>query len=242
MIALLSAGTAWAFSSFSMGINDTIWYNPNLSPNGKTVHVHALMDARVDSWDIFFTYPSGMTATAMLETEDMRIPYVNSSNDTVILMVTLYTNAQQFTTASASISQSGYWYNPNGVFESYGTVKWEPGYYDRLFDVYFSFDVGFNGGSVTLSYYMRCSPDDRGNVSSPLSFSKQVVVQLGNRPGDINGDDVVDSSDLTALIAYTLGNNTNWDQYQFAAGDLNGDGEIDVNDVTALIALVLSDD
>ena len=242
LLGLLSAGSAWALSSFSMGFNDTIWYNPNLSPNGKTALVHAQMDARVDSWDITFTYPNGMGATTMIEKSDMRINYVNSSNETATLLVGLFTNAPQYTTASASISEMGYWYNPIfGVFECYGTVKWEPGYYNHLFEIWFSFASGFNGGNISMDYHMRCSGDNRGNTSPSLSGYKQVTVLLGNRPGDVNGDDKVDNSDVTLIVGYALNpGNYNWDEYQLAAADIDGSGVIDITDATLLIQIIMS--
>ena len=239
-LGLFCSATMWSYSYFSMGTRDTIWYNPNLAPNGKTVHVNAQMDARVDTWDITFTYPSSITPTSMVSAEDMLLTYVNNSNDTVTQWVTLYNNAPLFTTASASVSVSGYWYNPDNVFESYGTVKWEPGYYDRMFDIGLSFASGFSGGNISLLFHMSCSPDKRGNILAPLTDVRQVVVVLGNMRGDVNGDDLINAADVTALIAYTLGNITDWDQYQIAAADLNGDGYVNVADVTELIQLIVN--
>ncbi len=53
-------------------------------------------------------------------------------------------------------------------------------------------------------------------------------------PGDINGDGVVDASDVTALISIVLGETATVD-----AADVNGDGIVDASDVTAMIAIVL---
>ena len=247
MIALLSLGTAWADSCFTIGFNDTLWVNPNLSSYGKTVAVHANFEGRLDTWSITFTYPAGMAAVMMTPRSDMNIPYINSNGESAIHSASLTCDAISYASASSSIWQTGYWYNPNGVFESYGTVKWEAGFYDRMFDIQFMFSNdffnNFENDSITIQSHMSSGPDARGGtIGYPVMKTKRTIVVLGNRPGDINGDDVVDTSDLTALISYTLGNTANWDQYQFAAGDLNGDGIIDVIDVTALIAMVLSDD
>ena len=61
------------------------------------------------------------------------------------------------------------------------------------------------------------------------------ILSIGS-PGDLNGDGVLDVSDVTALISMVLGNIP----ANPALGDLNGDGVVDVADVTALIALVLN--
>lgn len=240
-LGLFCSATMWSYSYFSMGVRDTIWYNPNLAPNGKTVHVHAQMDARVDTWDITFTYPDSMYATSMIETSDMRIPYVNSDSETVILQVPLYSIPPHYTVASASISQPGYWYNPiKGKFESYGTVKWEPGYYDRMFDISFTFNSVFAGGYVFMDFQMQGSNDDRGGTLNPVYGFRVIPVIIGNMRGDVNGDDVLNSADVTELIAYTIGNITGWDQYQIAAADLNGDGYVNVADMTELIQMIMN--
>ena len=231
----------WGYSYFSLGFNDTIWYNPNLTPNVKTVRANAHFDGRVDTWSLEFTYPTGVSAVSMVEKIDMRIPYVNCDSDDVILMVTLFTNPL-YTTASASTSELGYWYNPskNYKFESYGSVKWEPGYYSRMFDVGLMFPSGFTGGTIYLDFNLGCSPDTRGNIQPPASGMRSITVVLGNRRGDVNGDDVLNTADVTALTAYVLGNVNDWDQYQIAAADVNGDGYVNVADVTALTSIILN--
>ena len=53
--------------------------------------------------------------------------------------------------------------------------------------------------------------------------------------GDINGDGIVNVTDVTALINTILGTAS----YDEALCDLNGDGVVNVTDVTALINLIL---
>lgn len=53
-------------------------------------------------------------------------------------------------------------------------------------------------------------------------------------PGDVNGDGMVNVSDVTALVSIILGN-TPMD----AAADVNGDGVVNVSDVTALVSIIL---
>ena len=73
------------------------------------------------------------------------------------------------------------------------------------------------------------------------TYSNLSVISFVSRdngiPGDVNGDDVVDVRDVTALISNILGRSiANFDD---SKADLNGDNEIDVKDVTALIKLIL---
>ncbi|MDO4511351.1 MAG: phosphodiester glycosidase family protein [Bacteroidales bacterium] len=55
------------------------------------------------------------------------------------------------------------------------------------------------------------------------------------KKGDVNGDGVVNVSDVTALINKILG----LSEYPDAVCDINADGEVNVSDVTALINMIL---
>jgi hypothetical protein len=55
--------------------------------------------------------------------------------------------------------------------------------------------------------------------------------------GDVNGDGSRDVSDVTALIAYVLGNAPA--DFVIDAANVNGDNSIDIGDVTKLISMVL---
>ena len=57
-------------------------------------------------------------------------------------------------------------------------------------------------------------------------------------PGDVNGDGTIDVSDVTAMIAYVLGNTVT--PFHRDVADLNNDEEVDVSDVTSLIAMILN--
>ena len=58
--------------------------------------------------------------------------------------------------------------------------------------------------------------------------------------GDANGDKLVNVNDVTTLINYILGIQS--DLTNFGVGDINNDGRINVSDVTALINLILGID
>ena len=53
--------------------------------------------------------------------------------------------------------------------------------------------------------------------------------------GDVNGDGIVDVSDVTALINMILGTTP----ADLEVADINADGILDVTDVTALINAIL---
>lgn len=61
------------------------------------------------------------------------------------------------------------------------------------------------------------------------------IVELPGITGDINNDDMVDVSDVSAVVDYILGSGI----YTAAECDVNGDGAVDVGDVSALIDIIL---
>ena len=56
--------------------------------------------------------------------------------------------------------------------------------------------------------------------------------------GDVNGDQIVDIDDVTALISYVLNGDSS--SINMEAADCYPDGRIDIDDVTALISYVLN--
>ena len=53
--------------------------------------------------------------------------------------------------------------------------------------------------------------------------------------GDVDGDDIVNVSDVTALVSRTVGSAS----YTIEHCDINYDNVVDVSDITALIAIML---
>ena len=149
------------------------------------------------------------------------------------------------TQVSSKIQTQGYWiHNSQGDWECYGTVKWGAGNYADMFDVTFQFDSDFQGDTLNISGIIKSGPDTRQGLVSPnaTAFSRTVIVIVGYRLGDVNGDGVLNNADVTALIAYVLdgGSTIVWDNYRITAADINHDGYINTADVTALIQMVLS--
>ncbi len=61
-----------------------------------------------------------------------------------------------------------------------------------------------------------------------------MVKQEPTRSGDVNGDGSVDSSDLSALVSFIMGDVT-----PGASADINGDGSIDSSDLSALVQIII---
>ena len=86
----------------------------------------------------------------------------------------------------------------------------------------------------TYAYKVKAVPvDDLQAIESDWSEGKVVVMSDGLR-GDMNGDGVVDVTDVNLLILSVLNASS-----ELPGGDLNGDGIIDVTDVNLLILMVL---
>ena len=226
---------------FTMGVRDTLWISPCTMTNGKNVNVKAHFESRVDSWYMTFTYPDGIDTQSAHAMHDMQIPYINSSGESDTLNAALTYNAPTYTVYASTISTPGYWY-VNGLLTSYGTVKWEPAGYDHMFDIHFEFSPSiFEGGTIHISGWMSSDHDDRGNYVDYQLFTRDITVIKGNMRGDVNGDGVLNTSDITDLIEYLLHPEYyTWDEYQIAAADVDGNGNVGINDVTALINLIMS--
>lgn len=99
------------------------------------------------------------------------------------------------------------------------------------------FNTTFTNGEVGTEYRMVMR--DPHNTSSYYVWGSDLYFTLGaSLSGDVNMDGVVDMSDVTDLIDYTLGVSTGI--LDLSEADLNGDGVIDVTDVTLLIGLILN--
>ena len=66
--------------------------------------------------------------------------------------------------------------------------------------------------------------------SVTLKFVKSSAV-----PGDVNGDGIVNISDINYIIDYILS-----PKADFASVDVNGDGNVNISDINAVIALILN--
>ncbi len=96
------------------------------------------------------------------------------------------------------------------------------------------FEVNFDISDITANRFkLRLACWD-ADMNSALAIRK-VVVEDCALLGDVNGDGVVTSADVTALYDYLLNNNTS----NLINGDVNGDGDITSADVTAVYNVLL---
>ncbi len=94
--------------------------------------------------------------------------------------------------------------------------------------------TGLQAGT-TYSYRLRATYVNE-STSTWTTTQKVTIKAAGDLQGDVNGDGVVDASDVTALVSIVLGESRTID-----AADVNGDGVIDASDVTALIQIILGE-
>ena len=92
--------------------------------------------------------------------------------------------------------------------------------------------------SGIYEYYVKAIYID--GSESVWSNIEHVTIVAGDDEiliGDVNGDGEVNISDVTTLIDYLLGHESN--NFDREAADVNNNGEINISDVTALIDLLL---
>jgi hypothetical protein len=87
--------------------------------------------------------------------------------------------------------------------------------------------------SVIGRAYLKLSPTEASG--KPQVFTTLFPSGTGGIPGDVNGDNFVNSADITVLYDYLLNNNTS----NLVNGDVNGDGHINSADVTAVYDILL---
>ena len=226
--------------------NDTLRVHPSCLDFIDRVMVRAHFDGRLDHWDIKFDYPSWMSVNEIHKRRDMLVvPYLDSNGNQTSCNAPLYWNHMYVSSEdslSCSITDAGYWDPDNdGVYETYGTVKWEAGDYDQMFEIYFNIGNAdaLLYGNINYRCWISSTDDDRGGTASDTSYVKNIYVYVGYLFGDVNGDDRVNVSDMSDLIDIVL-HHTPLDMYQMVAADMDGNGAIDIVDVSLLSDMLLS--
>ena len=251
LVAATSATNASSYLTFSE--NDTLRISPNFLGFYVNVPVIANFDSGVaDHWRVEITYPTVLEWEAIECTDGngvnygINIPYYQSDGTAAVYNAALNVICEEIligtyakqTVLESSTTVQGYW-DPDGDgnYEPYGLVKWGPGRFDRFFDVHFKVNGDCTGDSIVIHTTMTSTIDWR----YPTLFTQhdQVIrIIVAYMRGDVNGDELVNMYDVTALIDYLKGT-IDLNQYQFAAADVNHDGNVTIADVTALIDLLL---
>ena len=236
----LSAASALADNYFTSAYGDTVLIDPEHLEQGYNIPFRAHFDGRLDSWNLTMTYPSGLTPNEVIDTLCL-VPYVDQfGNDTTLLP--LLSTSNGYNIIQSIITTPGYWDPDNdGVYESYGTVKWEPGFHEQIFGIFFRINGSFRSGYITVNGLLSSTPDSRGGTipNGVLSYSS-IFVKIGYIRGDVDGNRELGIADVTKLIGYLndpVAHPLN--EFQLDAADVNGDGEISIADVTALISILM---
>ena len=74
-----------------------------------------------------------------------------------------------------------------------------------------------------------------GVVDANGALAMNVEIGKNSVPGDVNGDNICNSADVTALYQFILNN----DSSKIVNGDQNGDNTINSADVTAVYKIIL---
>jgi hypothetical protein len=206
-----------------------------------TLPVSMNLDYRADNFNVLFTYPDGFAPRDLYNTrcmesgEDLTVTYTTYTGES--LTYTPYLGiGEAGCSATAYIPVTGYYdYNEDGVFEPYGSAKWEAGFYADMFTIHFWIDEDFRNGYITMDGHFSSGYDRRGGtVGERLDFFKRIHVWVGYIKGDVDGNERIGIADVTTLVDYLLGAEE-LDEFRIAAADVNEDGEISIKDVTALI-------
>lgn len=93
------------------------------------------------------------------------------------------------------------------------------------------------GGVITESFvqeivkeYIQTNPEIATSTAAV-----RFTLPAGRALGDVNGDGLVDDSDATLILRYTVGKAEITDEDALWAADVNGDGEIDAKDATLIL-------
>lgn len=245
LIAILPA-SAGSTLLFSPVVNDTLRIHPSCLDFVKRVMVCGHFEGRLDHWDMKFDYPSWMCVFNIYKRSDMLVvPYLDSNGNPTSCNAPLYWNRMgplsPEDSLSCSITDAGYWDPDNdGIYETYGNVKWESGDYNQMFEIFFSIGNADTVlyGNMHYSCWLSSTDDDRGGTSQDTCYTKNVYVYVGYMIGDLDGNDVVNIADATMLTDYIMGQEE-FDLYQLIAADVDGDGMVSISDLSALYDLIL---
>ena len=239
---LFAAFSATADNYFTIEgvVNDTLLINPLLLGSSRNTVFRAHFDGRLDYWSLTMIYPSGLSYGLLSSSEsDMEVPFVNRWGEDSVLSADLAV-LQDGNIFMSSIVKNGYW-DPDGdgYYDTYGTIKWEAGDYPEMFSMMLHIDNSFRSDTLAISGFLSSTHDWRGGtIGSGVLFYKNIIVHVGYKHGDVNGDGSINAADVTLLINLTLSQGA--DEFQLEAGDMNGDGSLTTYDATALIGYVLA--
>lgn len=245
LLALAAFLPASADRYLTFGENDTLKVCPSREDNTQRVTVRAHFDGRLDQWYMTLNLPQGVRLVDFERSVDMLyIPYWNQSGERSYCSASLFMNESDegaTVILSSSITTPGYWdmFN-NGLFDHYGTVKWEAGDYEQMCVLTFQFEGSLQDeASIGISDYLRTTPDQRGFTIPDTYWDRTICLYWAYRPGDVDGNGKVTIADVAMLIDLVLIGEASQSEDIQNAADVNRDGQMGIADVTALIDRIL---
>ena len=93
--------------------------------------------------------------------------------------------------------------------------------------------------TTTRSNHNHFGPNGKIDAIEGMRMVLKMIQPPAPQKGDVNGDGIINISDVTALISFVLNDQATSTFYRDAA-DLNEDGSVNITDLTVLINLVLN--
>lgn len=244
LMAVAAILPASADRYLTFGVNDTLRVCPSHEDSTQSVMVRAHFDGRLDNWDLTLQLPQGIRLASYAKRHDMLyIPYVNYQGEDCYCNAPLYMNQSDngaTVTLTSNITERGYWPGIFGDYDYYGTVKWEPGDYEQMFELVFKFDGTLrDGAAIVINEHLSSSFDMRGFTIGDTYLDKTIHLLVVYMPGDVDGDGQLNIADVTNLIDMLISGESPQDEKIMNGADVDGDGELNIADVTALIDHIL---
>lgn len=212
--------------------SDTIRVNPN--ERSIDLDVYARFTIHCDGWYLHSVYSQGIVADSVTPLDGMTIRYFDAWEDLNSYQVPLrYSEECLWIDAYSQVV--GYW-DFDGEWLPYGTVKWEPGEY-RMFTMHLRFADNIDHGRITLTGKVLSSTDRRGYAEVSTGTWHVTYFMVGYQRGDLDGNERINTADVTTLTDHLLGRDL--DTYGMDAADVDADGEVTINDVSFLINMIL---
>ena len=245
LVALFLATSAYAECTFFVDPTEFGITKDNIQNGDEIIiPIHANFSARVSAWDLYITFPEGMTVSFMETGQDFMIQYKNKRGRDATVVPPLNNSSEPSEHWTAANIELGY-YQVDGSWVSYGTVKWEAGEYEEMLLMYAVFDENYHGGDLVMTLMATSDSDLRGgtvneNGDAGQYFTTTTTLQDPNPTtpqiqNDINVDGELNITDLNAIINAIL---TGYGSIM--SMDVNGDGEINIADCNVMIDIILN--
>ena len=101
-----------------------------------------------------------------------------------------------------------------------------------------SFTTTATSASESGDYDIIVSDAEAQNYEISYVYGKLTIEEVPFVPGDVNGDGVVNVTDIVATVNYIMEKPS--DGFNKDAADLNGDGEINVTDIVKMVTIIMS--